>query len=236
VKLDGQLAVVTGAGRGIGKAIALQLAEEGADIVLVSRTDSDLKKVAKEIEGMGRRTLIQSCDVGSEKEVQKMAGEVLEEFNKIDILVNNAGVGYFTPVVEMSLEDWDMMMATNLRGMFLCSKTFLPSMIERKTGQIVNIASLAGKNFFPNGAGYCATKFGVIGFSKSLMLEVRKQGVRVFTVCPGSVDTSFSSSKNPERRARILRAEDVAEIILSVLTMPKGAHVSEVEIRPSNPP
>ena len=236
MKLKDQVVVVTGAGRGIGKAIALQFAEEGADIVLVARTESDLKKVAKEIEGKGRRTLIHSCDVGVEKDVRKMASAVLKTFEKVDILVNNAGVGYYSPIVEMPVEEWDKMMTTNLRGMFLCSKVLLPSMIERRSGQIVNIASLAGKNFFANGAGYCATKFGVIGFSKSLMLEVRKQGVRVFTICPGSVDTSFSTGKDPERRARILRADDVAEITLSVLTMPEGAHVSEVEIRPSNPP
>ncbi len=231
--LSDKVALVTGASKGIGRSIALLFAQNGADVVLAARTKSSLEQVADGIKATGRKSLVVPTDISSEKQVDSLVRQSLEAFGRIDILVNNAGLGIFSRVAESKIEDFDLMVVVNLRGLYLCTRAVLSSMIERESGVIVNISSLAGKNAIDGGAGYCATKWAVIGFSRSLMLEVREHRIRVVTLCPGSVNTSFSDhSKNAEK---ILQPDDVAAVALAAITMPERAMVSEIDIRPTNP-
>lgn len=237
MELAGNVAIVTGGGKGIGKAIALKLARQGVDVVVASRTRSDIKDVERDINSLGRKALSVQADVSKEADVERMVKQTLSTFGKIDILVNNAGVGVFANVVEMKTQDFDTMFATNMRGVFLCTKSVLPTMIHRRSGDIVNIASLAGRNAFVGGAGYAATKWALIGFARSLMLEVREYDIRVVTVCPGSVDTAFDHRTGGRAKdsSRIPKAEDVAQVVVDALQTPRNVMVSEIDIRPTNP-
>lgn len=236
MELQDRIAVVTGAGRGIGKAIALGLAREGANIALCSRTKSEIDSVAKEIEKLGRRALAVQADVSKEEDVKIFFSKTLEKFGRIDILVNNAGIGYFANVKDLSVQKFDEMWAINMRGVFLCSKTVVPTMIQQKSGDIVNIASLAGRNAFIGGAGYSATKWALIGFSRTLMLEVREHNIRVITICPGSVDTTFGGDEfRTEHPEWMPTADDVAQVVINALRMPRNVMVSEIDMRPTTP-
>jgi 3-oxoacyl-[acyl-carrier protein] reductase len=236
MKLTGQIALVTGAGRGIGKAISLSLAAEGATIVLVARTMGELEKVQKEIASKGGTALAIRADITQEQEVKGLFDEIRKRFGRLDILVNNAGIGKFVSVKEMKLKDFDVMWNLNVRGLFLCTQQSIHFMESQKNGIIVNISSLAGKNAFVHGAGYAATKWALMGFSKCLMLEERQYNIRVVTVCPGSVDTTFSDQESESSKAgKILSAQDVADTVLSAVLMPARAMVSEIDIRPTNP-
>jgi len=237
MSMEGKNAIVTGAGKGIGRAIALRLAAEGADLCLVSRTKSDLDRLAGEITKMGRKAIALEGDVSRERDVRSIVEKVRREFRGIDILINNAGLGYFSPVTEMKTEQFDEMWGVNMRGVFLFSREVLPDMIKRQSGDIVNISSLAGRNAFIGGAGYASTKWGLIGFSRSLMLEVREKNIRIITVCPGSVDTSFGDhgSQQIKSKGRIPSAEDIATIVAHALNMPRHVMVSEIDVRPTNP-
>lgn len=236
-ELRGNVAIVTGAGKGIGRSIALSLARAGCDVVVSARTAMDIERVRNEVESLGRASLAVRADVSNEQEVLKLVRETAANFNRIDILVNNAGVGYFANVVDLKTGEFDEMFATNVRGVFLCTKAVLPMMIERGVGDIVNIASLAGRNAFVGGAGYAATKWALIGFARSLMLEVRQHNIRVVTVCPGSVDTSFDKREDSrtKERARIPGADDIAQVVVDALRMPRNVMVSEIDVRPTNP-
>ena len=234
MKLKDQIALVTGASRGIGRAIAHALADEGATLVLSARTRSDLDALRAEIERTGGTAHVAAADVSSAQDVDALFGEIRERFGRLDLLVNNAGVGRFAPVRAMPLEDFDEMFRLNMRGVFLCTQRALPFMEAQRRGTIVNVASLAGRNAFVNGAGYAATKWALIGFSRSLMLEEREFNIRVVTVCPGSVETSFSPRSADKASERwILQPEDVAAAVLSAVMMPDRAMVSEIDIRPT---
>jgi 3-oxoacyl-[acyl-carrier protein] reductase len=236
MKLSGQVAVVTGAGRGIGKAIAMTLASEGTSVVLVSRTLSELESIRKEIESKGWSAAVIRADITNEEEVRKLFASVRDRYGRLDILVNNAGVGKFVNVKEMDVKDFDAMWNLNVRALFLCTQQALSFMESQKSGIIVNVSSLAGKNAFVRGAGYAATKWALMGFAKCLMLEERQFNIRVVTVCPGSVDTSFSGQASESSRAdKILAPQDVADTVLSAVLMPSRAMVSEIDIRPTNP-
>jgi 3-oxoacyl-[acyl-carrier protein] reductase len=163
---------------------------------------------------------------------------VTRERGAPQVLVNNAGIGRFSPLVELSLEDWDETMGVNVRSLYLVTRAFLKGMLAAGTGTIVNIASLAGKNGIEGGTAYCASKHAVLGFSKSLMLEVRKHGLRVVAICPGSVATPFTEKQRdrmPHNRDRVLSADDVAHAVLATLTVSDRAMISELDIRPANP-
>lgn len=225
------VAIVTGASKGIGKSIALSLAASGSKIVLASRNQEELDALAKEIRARGGTSLGVPTDVSDEVQVLRLVKMTMAEFGRIDVLVNNAGYAVISKIVDADVKDYDGMMNVNLRGPFLCSKAVLPSMIQQKRGAIINIASLAGKNAFAGGAIYSATKWGLLGFSRSLMLEVREYNIRIVTICPGSVNTTFSGpSKESEK---IIQPQDVADAVLFALTMPARSNVSEIDIRPT---
>lgn len=233
MKENVKTAVVTGAGRGIGRAIAVALGNEGMNLVLISRTPSQLEETAELIQNNNQRIYCLKGDISKEQDVNSICKNVIDNFGRVDILVNNAGVGYFSSVVNTNLNEYDEMFNTNMRGMFLLTKAFLPSMIQNKQGDIVNISSLAGRNAIENGAVYAATKWAVIGFSRSLMLEVRKYNIRVITICPGSVNTTFINAKN--NNLSIPQPEDIAKVLVNALFMPRNVMVSEIDIRPTNP-
>jgi 3-oxoacyl-[acyl-carrier protein] reductase len=238
VDWQAELAVVTGATQGIGRALATGLAERGAALAICARTPAAVAQVASELSTEGSKVLGVPCDVRDEAQVTAFAEQVLRETGTPTILINNAGVARFSAVADMSLEQWNDVLDTNLRGMFLVTRAFLPAMLARGHGTIVNIASLAGRNAIATGAAYCASKHGVLGFSKSLMMEVRQRGLRVVAVCPGSVNTGFRDEAhspfqpNPDK---ILTPEHVAAVVLDALELDERATVSELDIRPTNP-
>jgi NADP-dependent 3-hydroxy acid dehydrogenase YdfG len=232
-RLSGQVAVVTGASKGIGKAIAYALVREGAHTVLAARSAKDLDAVVKEFEKEGLKASPVPTDISIPSQVAGLIEGTVDAYGRLDILVNNAGIGIFKNVQDMAVEEFDAMWNVNLRGVFLASKAALPAMIKAKKGTIINISSLAGKNSIKGGAGYCATKWALRGFASSLMLEVRQHNIRVITIFPGSVATNFSqvNKKGPN----IPQPEDVAEAVVFAVTAPDRAMFSEIDIRPTNP-
>ncbi len=229
--LAARVAVVTGGTRGIGLATARMLAHAGAAVVVAARRKLDVERVAGEL---GPRALGVSCDVRNVEDCDRLMARTVERFGRLDILINNAGLGVFGPVEAMSLEDWHRQIETNLDGVFYCCRAALPH-LKRVGGWIINIGSLAGKNPFAGGAAYNATKFGLLGFSEALMLEVRHEGVRVSCVMPGSVATEFSGNAAAGGDWK-LHPEDVAQVVCDLLAFPDRALPSRIEIRPSRPP
>lgn len=235
MNLAGRTALVTGAGRGIGRAIALRLAKEGAHVILVARTTSELEDVAAAIRTAGGSATVQGADVTNDREVKALFDDVAQKHGALAVLVNNAGIGRFAAVADLALEDFDAMWALNVRAVVSCTKAAIP-LLRKARGTIVQIASLAGKNAFIGGGGYAATKWALLGFSRCLMLEEREHGIRVITVCPGSVDTSFSGSvRDPKKAERIVAPEDVAEAVAAALLLPARAMMSEIDLRPTTP-
>ena len=239
MKLLNKIAVITGAGKGIGKAAAELFLREGAAVVLNSRNKSDLELIEEANKDKKEKILSFAGDISKEETISHLIEETLKKFGKIDILVNNAGFGIFDDLVDSKTDDFDAMFNTNVRALYLLTKGFLPSMIERKSGTIINIASIAGKNGFATGSIYCATKHAVMGLSRALMLEVRKYNIRVVTVCPGSVATEFFRTESQtvlsSTRESVLHAEDIAETILLAASLPENATITELEVRPTNP-
>lgn len=235
MKLKDSVALVTGAGRGIGKAIATTLAAEGSTVALVARTKPELQQVREEIVSRGGSADVFPADITKQDDVQKTFDEILRRFHRLDILVNNAGIGHFASVKNLDLADFDAMWAVNMRGLFLCTQHAVRIMESQQSGVVVNISSLAGKNAFVNGAGYAATKWALMGFAKCLMLEVREHNIRVITICPGSVDTSFSHPRDPAKTDKLIHPQDIADTVLAAITVPARSMVSEIDIRPTNP-
>jgi len=234
--LSGQVAVVTGAGRGIGAAIARQLANRGVTVVVSGRTEKTLRDTASRIAADGGKAETIACDVCDLGSVADLAATVEEKFHRIDILVNNAGIGSFaSPLHELTPQVWEKVLNTNLRGVFFCIRAFAPLMIRAKSGHIINISSLAGKNALPNGAVYAASKWGLNGLTYSVAEELRAHNIRVSVVCPGSVDTELSphTGKNP---SKMLKPEDVAHVIGMLVTQAPQSFASEVLIRPTLKP
>ncbi len=230
-------ALVTGATEGIGRATALALGRAGYRVGICSRSGEKVEATLAELRAQGVTAAGAAADVADPDQVRHLVDQVRGALGEIDVLVNNAGVLIARPIEELTLEDWDVTMATNLRSLYLTTRLVLPGMRARRQGTIVNVASLAGRNGFVGGSAYSASKHAVLGFSRSLMLEVRKENVRVIAVCPGSVATGMLRDQamlKPDHE-RILRPEDVAASILHVLTLPAGALVSELDIRPTNP-
>jgi NAD(P)-dependent dehydrogenase (short-subunit alcohol dehydrogenase family) len=234
--LSGQIAVVTGAGRGIGAAIAMKFAKMGATTVLCGRTERTLKETASKISAEGGKAEPIRCDVCDLGSVQDLADAVEQKFGRLDILVNNAGVGSFSgPLHELTPQAWEKVLNTNLRGVFYCIRGFAPMMIRQNSGYIVNISSLAGKNALPNGAAYAASKWGLNGLTYSVAEELRGHNIRVSVVCPGSVDTELGphTGKNP---SKMLKPDDVAHVVAMLVTQTPQSFASEVLIRPTLKP
>ena len=234
--LAGQVAVVTGAGRGIGAAIAEKLSSLGATAVLCGRTGAALESGAQLITRAGGKAEVVPCDVTSLQSVEAAAGRVESLFGRVDILVNNAGVGGFGgPLHELAPEAWDQILNTNLRGVYYAVHAFAPLMIRARSGHIINISSLAGKNALPNGAAYAASKWGLNGLSYSVAEELRGYNIRVAVICPGSTNTELSphAGKDP---AKMLQPEDVAHTVAMLLTQSPQSFVSEILMRPTQKP
>jgi 3-oxoacyl-[acyl-carrier protein] reductase len=230
-------AFVTGATQGIGRATASALGRAGYRVGVCARTAATVESLIAELQAEGIEAAGAAADVADPEQVRRAVAHVVEQLGEVGVLVNNAGVLIARPFEELSLEDWDVTMATNLRSLYLVTREVLPGMRRRREGTIVNVASLAGRNGFVGGTAYTASKHAVLGFARSLMLEVRKDGVRVVTICPGSVDTGMLADQPmlTPNRERILRPEDVADAILHAVRLPGRALVSELDIRPTNP-
>jgi 3-oxoacyl-[acyl-carrier protein] reductase len=230
-------ALVTGATEGIGRATVLALGRAGYGVGVIARTESKVRSLVKHLKEEGIEAAGAAADVGQAEPVARAVESVSRALGEVQVLVNNAGVLIAKPFEELTLEDWDTTMATNLRSLYLMCRAVLPAMRRRQEGIIVNVASLAGRNGFVGGTAYTASKHAVLGFSRSLMLETRKQNIRVIAVCPGSVATGMMQDQ-PMLKAdpdRILQPEDVAETILHAIQLPARAMVSELDIRPTNP-
>jgi meso-butanediol dehydrogenase/(S,S)-butanediol dehydrogenase/diacetyl reductase len=216
VKLAGIIAIVTGAGRGIGRGIALTFAREGADVAIASRTGLELETLAEEIRALGRRVLVQPTDVTQEDQVQLLVDRTLAEFGRVDVLVNNAGTIVLPgDILQTSLQAWEEMMAANARSVFLCCKAVLQTMIECRKGKIINISSAAGLRGLPDRAAYCASKFAVIGFTEALALDMKPYGIAVNAICPGAVDTPLTSISRPDDdKTGWMKPKDIADVAL----------------------
>ncbi len=237
VDLGGRAAIVTGGSKGIGKAIAQALAGAGCQVTIAARTAAEVQQAAAELDQAGPgKVRGQAADVGRYEDCRRLVADAVTAFGRLDILVNNAGTGIFRPVAEMGPEEWDRTIATNLNGLFYCSHEALPHLRQAGAGWIVNIGSLAGKNAFPGGAAYNASKFGLIGFSEALMQEVRWDGIRVSYIMPGSVATDFSHPQSGAGEAWKVQPEDIAQIVMDLLAFPGRTLPSRVEVRPSQPP
>ena len=230
-------AIVTGSTKGIGRAIAERLLAEGAKVTVSARSEAEVAAVVKELErAHPKRVFGRPCDVRRESDVKALFDETEKALGGVDVLVNNAGVGFFKNLEEMSLEDWNSVIETNLTGVFLCSRAAIPRMRKRGGGYILNISSLAGKNAFPQATAYNASKFGLNGMSEALMQEVRYDGIKVTYLMPGSVSTHFNRHvPGPEDEWKIQPA-DIAQIVVNLLTQDERTLPSAVEIRPSKPP
>ena len=234
--LQGQVAVVTGAGRGIGAAIARKLSSLGATVVLCGRTRSALESTAKTIAGTEGKAEVIPCDVADLRSVEAAAQRVDKTFGRIDVLVNNAGVrGPDAPLHQLPPDAWDHVLNTNLRGVYYMIRSFAPAMIRARAGHIINVSSLAGKNALPNGAAYAATKWGLNGLSYSVAEELRGHSIRVSVICPGSVDTELSPHAGKDH-AKMLHPDDVAHVVAMLVTQSPRSFVSEILLRPTQKP
>jgi len=233
----GRTALVTGGTKGIGKAIVRDLLEAGFNAVLTARSEADVDLVARELESVGPgRVLGLTGDVRDPVSCESVVEQVEKTFGGLDVLVNNAGVGIFAPVQEMSLEDWHTQIDTNLTGVFYLSRVAIPILKRSDDAWIFNIGSLAGRNTFAGGAAYNASKFGLLGMTEAMMLDLRYEGIRVTSIMPGSVATGFGSRPGGEKEGWALAPEDVSRAVLDLLRYPGNALPSRVELRPSRPP
>jgi 3-oxoacyl-[acyl-carrier protein] reductase len=235
--LKDKIALVTGAGKGIGKAIAIALANEGAHVGLIARTESDIKAVAQELAALGVKSAYATADISNRTEVEAAVSKIQSELGNIDILINNAGTGTFGKFLELEPEVWENQVKVNLFGVYYATRAVLPQMIERKSGDIVNISSTAGKSGSPITSAYSASKFGVFGLSESLMQEVRKHNIRVTALAPSTVVTDLAYSANlingdPER---VMHPEDFAEFIIGHLKLNKRVFLKEASLFSTNP-
>ena len=237
-ELKGKIALITGGSRGIGKAIALALAEEGVNVAITGRNEENLKAVVQEIEQKGVKSVYAVFDITSKTEVYGALEKLQKDFGKIDVLVNNAGIAAFGGILEMEDEKWEEIVKTNLFGAYYVVKAVVPSMVERKTGDIINISSTAGLKGNAMTSAYSASKFGLIGMSESMMLELRKQNIRVTTLMPSTIASDMSkevlkiTDGNPEK---VLQPEDFAELVVDLLKLNKRAMLANASLWSTNP-
>ena len=235
--LQGKNAIVTGAGKGIGKAIAIALAKEGVQVGLIARTSKDLEAVAAEITALGVNAAFAVADISSITEVNKAVESIQSELGNTDILINNAGTGTFGKFLELSPEQWENQIKVNLFGVYYATRAVLPQMIERKTGDIVNVSSTAGLTGAAVTSAYSASKFGVMGLTESLMQEVRKHNIRVTAMAPSTVVTELAVSANliNNNEDRLMHPEDFAELVIAQLKLNRRVFVKASSIWSTNP-
>jgi meso-butanediol dehydrogenase/(S,S)-butanediol dehydrogenase/diacetyl reductase len=235
-RLQKQVAIVTGASKGIGRATAAALAQEGATVVCTARNQDLLDRLVEEINRAGGTAIGIPGDVTREADVSRIVSSTLERFGRIDILVNNAGIGILAPLPNLSTEDYDRTMDTHMKGTFLYSRAVVPQMITQHGGHIVNIASISGLKGFARASVYCASKFAVIGFSRSLDLELREHNVKVCAICPAGVDTEWAIGTGLEREQVAgldrLKPQTIAEAVLFAVTQPRNSRVTEIIVYP----
>lgn len=235
--LQGRNALITGAGKGIGRALAIELAKEGVNVGLVARTKADLDKVAQELSAWPVKVVTAIADVADMEEVNAAVAEIKSGLGTVDILINNAGISSFGSFMELEPERWEQIVKVNLFGPYYVTRAVLPDMIDRKTGDIVNISSTAGKNGAAVTSAYSASKFALIGMSESLMQEVRKHNIRVTTLTPSTIATDMAkdlklTDGNPDR---VMQPEDFAELIVAQLKLNRRVFVKEAGLWSTNP-
>lgn len=230
--MNGKVALVTGAGRGIGRSVSLSLGASGAHVVLMARTRSQVDSVREEILGADGKATAMAGDVSREDDVVSALRRVRDELGRLDVLVNNAGVGAFGPLQSFSAADFDRILAVNLRGTFLCSREALKIMVPQGSGYIINMSSVVGFKGYPSQAAYTASKHGIMGLTKSLAAEAQEHGIRVSAILPGGVDTELIGDARPDLdRSKLLQPEDIARIVMFLLSLPERAAIDEVYIR-----
>ena len=234
--LVGKVALVTGAGRGIGRAVSLLLAEAGSRVVLASRSRDQLEEVQSVIRGKGGEAHAVPTDLIRDDDVVRLVDSAREKWGGVDILINNAGWGKRAPVVRARIEDWDQTLRVNLRAPMLLAHLLVPHMISKGEGAVINIGSVSGKSGEANGAAYSASKFGLIGFTQSLYEEVREYGIKVAVILPGFVDTPLIPANRQLDRSKMIRAEDIANTVHFVLTSPDTCCPVEITVRPQRSP
>ena len=234
--LDKRVALVTGAGRGIGKAVALSLAKLGCRVVLAARTSVEIEKVRLDIQNNQGVAIAVPTDLSRDEDIETLVRESQREFGSVDVLINNAGWGKRAPVVRAKMEDWDQTLRVNLRAPMVLAQKFLPAMIEKGEGAIINIGSVSGKSGEAEGAAYSASKFGLIGFTQSLYEEVREHNIKVAVILPGFVDTPMIPPVKHLDRSKMIQADDVAQAVLYILHAPATACPVEITIRPQRTP
>ncbi|SOC39316.1 3-ketoacyl-ACP reductase [Ureibacillus acetophenoni] len=236
--LNGKVAFITGAARGIGKATALHLAKEGVNIGLLARTEATLKDVATEIEGLGVKVAYAVADVSSKDQVESAIASLTNDLGPADILINNAGIAKFGSVLEMDPEEWKKMIDVNIMGTYYVTHAVLPQLIEKNGGDIINISSTSGLNGAATSSAYSASKFGVIGFTESLAQEVRRNNIRVSALTPSTVATDLAKDlslikENDE--SKIMQPEDIAEFIVNQLKLNPRIYVKTASFIATNP-
>lgn len=232
--LTNKVAYITGGSKGIGYGIAKALLGQGMKVAITSRTLSSAKEAAISLTTDASKVLALQSNVSSLKNEQAAVQEVLNRFGQLDVLIANAGVGHFVPIDSMTEEDWNSVIDTNLTGVFHSVKASIDA-LKKSKGYIITIASLAGTNFFENGAAYNASKFGLVGFSQAIMLDLRKYGIKVTTIMPGSVATHFNNHIPNEQDAWKIQPEDIGQMVSDLLNMSPGTLPSKIEVRPSIP-
>jgi len=231
--IEGRIVWVTGSGRGIGAATALLLASRGARVVLSARTSGEIQEVADRIRRSGGQALPMRCDVTLQAEIHNLLKLVKSTWGAVEILINNAGIAVFKKIVHTSEDEWDAMMSANVKSAFLCTQAVLPDMIEVQSGHIVNIISVAGKQPYESSGAYCASKYGLAGFTDVLRLEMRKFHIRVTAVYPGAVNTGLWDSVKADR-SKMMHVQDIAKIIVEACDHPPAVGLEEVVIRPAS--
>lgn len=235
--LQNKTALITGAGKGIGRAVALALAKEGVQVGLVARTEKDLQAVAQEINALGVKTAVATADVSDIHSVNTAVAKIRQELGAIDILINNAGTAAFGKFLELTPEQWENQIKVNLFGVYYTTRAVLPEMIERQTGDIVNVSSTAGLKGAPVTSAYSASKFGLMGLTDSLMQEVRKHNIRVTALTPSTVVTDLAKSANliNNNEDRVMHPEDFAELLVAHLKLNRRVFVKDASIWSTNP-
>lgn len=236
-ELDGKVAVITGASSGMGAAIARLFSSRGCSVVLAARREPQLKTLAKEIEAAGGKALVAPTDVGDYSQVKALIAAAVERFGRIDVMVNNAGFGLVKSFVDSSIEEIDQQIDVNLKGVCYGCHAVLKHMIERKTGSIINIGSIASVRHFPHFAAYTAAKFGVLGLTRSIYEEVREHGIRMSTICPAAVNTEFLGvaglEEVPWDLGDMIQGADIAQVVLTCITMPPNVQLENIIMWPT---